>query len=82
MCLFHLRVQIDRRCQMLIQKLDGLSTNVLGECVVCREHQQISKWDIDKRQIRHDGTSRHLMAPRQPIGVRPGLCELHKPYPM
>jgi hypothetical protein len=43
MCLFHLRVQIDRRCQMLIQKLDGLSADVLGERVPGRLHGRTSK---------------------------------------
>ena len=37
MRLFHLGVQIDRRRKMLVQELDGLNANVLGQvlCVCC-----------------------------------------------
>lgn len=54
MRLFHLRMQIDRRCQVFVQELHGLSTNVLGRRVVGRLHGQISKVGAGDRQIWHD----------------------------
>ena len=42
MRLFHPGMQIDRSGQVLVEKLDGLRPNVLGQCVVCRLHGGLS----------------------------------------
>jgi hypothetical protein len=52
---FHLGMQIDRRRQVLVQKIDGLRPDVLGQRVARRLHGQIS-W------IRH--WRRAMPAPR------------------
>ena len=57
-----LRVQVNRRRQMLVQQIDGLTANVLGQCVVRGLHGAFSlglfAFDENIDHVRRFGLSR------------------------